>query len=1039
MSDFERIKSALNLLNIITQGTSLQMKGKHLEHCPLCTHRECFSIYDGGDKWKCHSCGEQGDVFNFLEKFHDIDSHEALKMAAGFAGVELSEPSHKEPPKESVKDKVLRMTAEYYHANMMRDDCPGRKWFVETRGHSAETLETMKAGWSDGGLMKHLQEQDIKLETAIKYGVLDRREIKGTETVVDYFLPNQAIFPVIDHEGKVISLTCKDPNKKLKDIPLRGGRKWVLNYAALGKYSETFIVEGENDLASLIDIGMKNVIGVKGQPSREQITLIKNVCSGKTVYLWFDQDKQRDDDIRNAKWSGGAGHTSFIRKELEGSGVKYRMVVHPGETKDPDEYIQDALKTKSPAEVRHLVRDLKDESKGPITWELEMISKIEGTRERVRVFKAREIHKLIYRMESAADQEAMIDLAAGKIGISAKAVDEEVNQAADLYNVLMDKYETFNKLKKSEPYDISRDIFKWFNNGANAKFFKTEDEKTYLFYQRKIYEIDRNLPFDHLMYRLTRLSFTEKPGPSVWNYLRLMCYDVGELVDMMSWMYADREKDTIYMNFKSHHNKIIRIAPNEDPQVIDNGTNDHSVLLSDSPQMKHMEYMPDSDVADGLQSLKFLMMDTTPCEGPQRYFMIAWVISTGLMQYQSDRGLLQIIASSAVGKSKVAERISQLIYGENYTGKGTGAAETRVATKNPLIILDNLENRNLNMGTVDFLLLLANSSHKPKAKGGSDTDVLYQKLFCMAVITSIEAFPGRIPELVNRTFPLQLEGRYKQDGYMHDEVMRSILKKRPQMLSAIFKMITRDVLPRLTERQFWSKKIQTDFPGHHKNRNDEHLCTMMIITEALLQYIPFQKETPARTQASALLSHWIGYWDDQEGQTAITSNTLLVLMDGLAKEILIKLRGKKEDEIEYQIHPEFEKPYPDYINKKEKDDTMVKVYDDPEYLETFYLTYPYEAPDTDEDSYAPVTRFQNFELITTAKDLFTLFNRYCKNQGIRNPFENPTSLGARISNDRKIMAQAGWTYIQKKQDRKQYKKIGGDWHWRFSKKIRALG
>ena len=115
----------------------------------------------------------------------------------------------------------------------------------------------------------------------------------------------------------------------------------------------------------------------------------------------------------------------------------------------------------------------------------------------------------------------------------------------------------------------------------------------------------------------------------------------------------------------------------------------------------------------------------------------------------------------------------------------------------------------------------------------------------------------------------------------------------------------------------------------------------------------------------------------------------------------------------------------------------MKIYDDPEYLETFFLTEPREEPS--EDAAEFIENFQRFELIISSAELFTLLNRYCANQHIRNPFDNPTSLGARISNDKSIMAKGGWEYIHYKNDRVQYKKIGGSWYWRFSKKIRSIG
>jgi DNA primase len=602
---------------------------------------------------------------------------------------------------------------------------------------------------------------------------------------------------------------------------------------------------------------------------------------------------------------------------------------------------------------------------------------------------------------------------------------------------MFERFSSEGGIKKADPLVLAEYIFRWFSNGAGARFFKTSDKKVWLFYNRKIYEIGNNIDFNTLMQQLTRLAAVEKPGSTVWYFLQNLCNLQGESVDLMSWMHTDRENDTIYLNLNSLYNKIIKVAPGEEPQVIDNGTNEQSVLLASSPQIRHFEYLQTGSEAEGFAALKRLLIDTTPCDGPQRYFLICWMISTLMMHYQSDRGLLQVIASSKIGKSKVAERISQLFFGESYVGKGTDAAETRVATANPFLFLDNLENRNLTAGTVDFLLLLANSSHKPKAKSGSDSEVLYQKLFTMCVITSIEAFPGKIPELVNRTFPLMLEPQYKLHGYMHDEIMREILKKRSLILSILLKMIGKEILPRLSERLDWSKYIQTRHAGHDKDRNNEHICTMMIILEALLEHIPWKKDTSVKSQASELLDRWISYWNEQESQTAISSNTLLTLMDGLAKEICVKIRGRGKD-IDYQYHPEFSAPYPNYCDETtlSGEGSKVKVYDDPEYLETFFLTESHEELSEDEIEF--MENFQRLEVIISSAELFTLLNRYCANQHIRNPFDNPTSLGARISNDKSIMEKGGWQYIRYKKDRIQYKKIGGNWVWRFSKKIKAI-
>lgn len=1044
MTDYANIKERLDLLSVITQETGLVMKGAHLSECPFCTGHQCFSIKD--EAYKCFQCEKTGDVFTFLEEYHKLEKFDALKRAADIAGVRLeqradgSSPAaakEKKQKAESDQERMFRLAHEHYRAAIAEEGNAAREYFLTKRNHSEATLQKLQVGATTGKLLAYLQEQGFSAEEVVQYGLARNQNSEGKEIPLqDYWKAGYAVFPVLNHEGRVIAFTVKDPEKKLKRTMLKGqGKKWLLNYAMLGKSSECFIVEGENDIASLTDIGIDLVCGTAGGPSQDQIVLIKNFCSGKTtVYLWFDQDTQRAFRTDRVNGHGGPSHIRFLYERLADSGVTVKIIVHPGSAKDPDAYVQELVRgRKSVGEMRSIIRELKLEARTPLQWELEQLGLIPETKDRLEAFKLRKLAQAINAITSTADQEIAIEEAAKHIGISVKAVEELVNNAVDLYTSLSDKYR--GDMKKADPYDLAAYIYKWFGNGAGGRFYKTGDGKVWLFYQRRSFEIGNNLDFNTLMLKLTRLAACDKPGSTVWYYLQNMCNMHGELVDIMSWQHTDRERDAIYLNMNSSHNKIMRLAANEEPCLIDNGTNEHSILLSKSPQIRHFEYTANTSEAEGFAALKQLLMDTTPCEAPQRYFLICWTISVFMMNFQGDRGLLQVIASSKIGKSKVAERISQLIYGESYVGKGTGAAETRVATNNPLVILDNLENRNLSQGTVDFLLLLANSSHKPKAKAGSDTEVLYQKLDAMAIITSIEAFPGKIPELVNRTFPLMLESSYKQHGYLHDEVMRTILKKRNVMLSAIFNMLCKRVLPNLKDRVDWSKYLQTKHPGHSKDRNNEHICTMMVILEALLEYMPWKKETPVKTQAMDLLDRWVSYQDEQEHSTAITSNTLLNLMDGLEREIRIKIKGRGSD-LQYQQHKEFESPYPGFfVEDAHKDGVEVKIYDDPEYLETFYLTEEIEELSEESDQFTE--RVQRLEFIIKASDLYTLFNRYCKNQSIRNPFENPTSLGARISNDRDVMKRAGWTYVSRTNGQLQYKKIHGNWFWRFSKRIRV--
>ncbi len=184
----------------------------------------------------------------------------------------------------------------------------------------------------------------------------------------------------------------------------------------------------------------------------------------------------------------------------------------------------------------------------------------------------------------------------------------------------------------------------------------------------------------------------------------------------------------------------------------------------------------------------------------------------------------------------------------------------------------------------------------------------------------------------------------------------------------------------------------------------ERLSTICLILEDVIKYLP-------KNQAS---------------QMEITSNTLLKFMDGLAHEITIKIRGHQD--LPYQNHPEFEDRmiagWPAGRNVE------VKIYDDPEYQTTFYLTRPYDAPRA---------KRQRLEFIVTSAELHTIFNRYCANQHVKNAYENSTSLGSRIANDHKVMEKSGWEYVRGvNPDKLTYKRKGGYNYWRFSKEINAI-
>jgi hypothetical protein len=1005
----------------------------------------------GDSGWKCYSCGKKGTIIDLVMAKEGLQGtegeREALKICASIGNIELApftpdagsgsvkQKQEKKEPLEGGREKALRLSVEYYRGNRENGAADkARQWFVTERGHLPETMESMQMGMTDGKLCSWLKkEHGFSNSDLFSYGLGQDKDAKGDPLprMRDFFWKkNMAVFPVFDHAGRVISLTVKDPEKdkekKFKAQMLGGsGKPWLLNHQELGRHNDHFIVEGQNDIASFLDLGMKNVSGTCGGPGNDQFKKIKNHCSGKRVYLWFDPDLGHDP----RKSTGGPQHTRIIYKGIEDSNVEVSIICLAGCNDDPDEFIQGIIKEKGKAEAQKAIRDLMGKALTPLEWEIEQIGRIsDNAGDAKRVALNRGLPVSIASLEFLADREIHIDKLAKAIGISGKAVEGMIENSENLLGKLDNHFS--GGIKNADPYKLAEKIYEWFEMSGGKFITTTDDGKQRLHFHGTTYDIGDNHPFNALMLRLTKLLKPEKPGGTVWYALATMCELKGEKVEMMSWTYTCRDSDTIYYNLNLPHQKIIKISAGEEPATIQNGTNENSILLSTSPQIRELSYTPITGEAEGIRAVKTLCMDTMPCEPAQRYFVACWMLSAFMMGYQSDRGLVQVLGGSAIGKSKVAERWSQLLYGEVYIGKGTGAASTRIATRNPVIFLDNVENKDLNKGVVAFLLFLANSSMTPKASQQNDTDVIYQKLNSMGMVTSIEPFPGRWSELINRTFPIMCEKRYRMEGgYVHTECLGNISKKRPLMIASILGMLSKDVLPNLEERVFWSKLINGEFPGHNKERNNEHLTTMAIILEALLRYIPVNKDHNPRQDAILIVRKWIEYQNAQAMDTAITSNVLLTIMDGIQKEICMTMR-RMGDKLIYEENRFFTKGLYDR-------DIKVKVFEDEQYFETFYLTESFDYEGDDEDLF--MERVQRFEMILSSKELHTLFNRTGKNQMIRNPFETPAALGARISNDREVMEKGSWRYLlgKNKSLAPYFAKIS-DNKWRFSKEIRAI-
>ena len=94
-SDRDRVRDATDLVQLIGEHIALKARGR--EHVGLCPfhedHSPSFTVvtHKANAFYKCHVCGEAGDAFSFVQKYHRMDFVEALKFLAERAGITLQQ------------------------------------------------------------------------------------------------------------------------------------------------------------------------------------------------------------------------------------------------------------------------------------------------------------------------------------------------------------------------------------------------------------------------------------------------------------------------------------------------------------------------------------------------------------------------------------------------------------------------------------------------------------------------------------------------------------------------------------------------------------------------------------------------------------------------------------------------------------------------------------------------------------------------------------------------------------------------------------
>jgi len=300
------VKDAAQIVDIIGEHVALKRTGANLKgRCPFHAEKTpSFIVNPDRQSFHCFGCGEGGDVFTFMMKYHRLTFPEALKELARRYHIELPEGKYAAADLEQAKKRetlfsINRRAAESYHEFLLQDPAAASaRKYLEGRGIPLQAIEKYMLGYAPDSwdfLIKRCKRANIPLEDADAAGLVVKRDRGG---YYDRFR-SRVLFPIYDLTGKVVGFGGRilgDGEPKYLNSPetLIYNKSRILfglyhHKESIRRLKRAVIVEGNFDLLSLAVHGLDYCVAPLGTAlTPAQVRIIKGYAD--EVILLFDGD-----------------------------------------------------------------------------------------------------------------------------------------------------------------------------------------------------------------------------------------------------------------------------------------------------------------------------------------------------------------------------------------------------------------------------------------------------------------------------------------------------------------------------------------------------------------------------------------------------------------------------------------------------------------------------------------------------------------------------------------------------------------------------
>jgi len=305
-----RVREAADIVQVIGECVELKKAGVRFTGlCPFHAEKTpSFSVNPQGQFFHCFGCGESGDVFSFMMKYHHLTFPDALKDLAKRYQIDLPERKLSDADRARMRKREQLYQVNHEAANIFQiflnesDEAAAARKYLRDREvpqeiadkyHLGYTPSPESAGWKF--ITSRLQAKKLSVVAVEQAGLAVKKESGG---YYDRFR-DRVLFPIYDMSGREVAFGGRilgEGKPKYMNSPesMIFDKSRLLfglyqHREAIRKSRTAIVVEGNFDLLLLAVHGIDNVVAPLGTAlTRSHIKSLRGYCD--EVVLLFDGD-----------------------------------------------------------------------------------------------------------------------------------------------------------------------------------------------------------------------------------------------------------------------------------------------------------------------------------------------------------------------------------------------------------------------------------------------------------------------------------------------------------------------------------------------------------------------------------------------------------------------------------------------------------------------------------------------------------------------------------------------------------------------------